>query len=94
MLAISKKLCYYHIASLPKGFAFYINYYIILPNLTGICNNIHKIAAVVKLADALDSKSSGLILRVGSSPTSGTTNNDYPNVGSRCLFMKVVSDSN
>ena len=29
-------------------------------------------AAVVKLADALDSKSSGLILRVGSSPTSGT----------------------
>ena len=29
-------------------------------------------AAVVKLADAPDSKSGGLILRVGSSPTSGT----------------------
>ena len=29
-------------------------------------------AAVVKLADAMDSKSIGLILRVGSTPTSGT----------------------
>lgn len=29
-------------------------------------------AGVVKLADALDSKSCGLIIRVGSSPTAGT----------------------
>lgn len=29
-------------------------------------------AGVVKLADALDSKSCGLIIRVGSSPTTGT----------------------
>ena len=73
MLAISKKLCYYHIASLPNEFAVYINYYIILPNLTGICNKKDKNAEVVKLADALDSKSSGLILRAGSSPAFGTT---------------------
>ena len=33
---------------------------------------MYKNAAVVKLADAPDSKSGGLILRVGSSPTSGT----------------------
>ena len=37
------------------------------------CNEkLYKNAAVVKLADAPDSKSGGLILRVGSSPTSGT----------------------
>ena len=30
------------------------------------------LAGVVKLADALDSKSCGLTLRVGSSPTTGT----------------------
>ena len=35
-------------------------------------NKKYKNAAVVKLADAPDSKSGGLILRVGSSPTSGT----------------------
>ena len=33
---------------------------------------IHTCAGVVKLADALDSKSCGLIIRVGSSPTAGT----------------------
>ena len=33
---------------------------------------IHSCAGVVKLADALDSKSCGLIIRVGSSPTAGT----------------------
>ena len=37
-------------------------------------NKKYKNAAVVKLADAPDSKSGGLILRVGSSPTSGTKN--------------------
>ena len=47
----------------------------------GICNKIIKIAAVVKLADALDSKSSGLILRVGSSPTSGTNEQRLPERG-------------
>ena len=33
---------------------------------------IYICAGVVKLADALDSKSCGLIIRVGSSPTTGT----------------------
>mgnify|MGYP000333794470 FL=1 len=33
---------------------------------------IQSCAGVVKLADALDSKSCGLIIRVGSSPTAGT----------------------
>lgn len=33
---------------------------------------INTCAGVVKLADALDSKSCGLIIRVGSSPTAGT----------------------
>ena len=45
-------------------------------------NKKYKNAAVVKLADAPDSKSGGLILRVGSSPTSGTKNpeesTDFP----------------
>ena len=51
----------------------YSKYTIILANFTCFCNSFNKtIAAVVKLADALDSKSSGLIPRVGSSPTSGT----------------------
>ena len=43
-------------------------------------------AAVVKLADALDSKSSGLILRVGSSPTSGTNKKEPKYMGSFLLF--------
>ncbi len=34
-------------------------------------------AGVVKLADALDSKSCGLIIRVGSSPTTGTITGVY-----------------
>lgn len=35
-------------------------------------NSIQFYAAVVKLADAMDSKSIGLILRAGSTPASGT----------------------
>ena len=52
--------------------------------ITKIIYNLQQIysenAAVVKLADALDSKSSGLILRVGSSPTSGTKNEKHHQV--------------
>ncbi len=39
---------------------------------TLLCSNIKLSAGVVKLVDALDSKSSGLLVRVGSIPTSGT----------------------
>ena len=47
----------------------------ILTKIPAFCKSFTIIAAVVKLADALDSKSSGLIPRVGSSPTSGTKHN-------------------
>ena len=57
----------------------YSKYALILPLIKKICNSFSKTnAAVVKLADALDSKSSGLILRVGSSPTSGTNKKRAP----------------
>ena len=57
----------------------YSKYTFILSNFTCFCNSFNKVnAAVVKLADALDSKSSGLIPRVGSSPTSGTKKERIP----------------
>lgn len=44
---------------------------------------MEKRAGVVKLVDALDSKSSGPCVRVGSIPTSGTT--PFQGIGSRNL---------
>ena len=40
-------------------------------------NSIQFYAAVVKLADAMDSKSIGLILRAGSTPASGTKSEQF-----------------
>ena len=69
MLAIFKNLCYYLIAIAESV----VIYTYILPKILGFCNRKFKqFAAVVKLADALDSKSSGLIPRIGSTPISGT----------------------
>ena len=65
----------------------------ILPKKLRKSNNFIIFAAVVKLADALDSKSSGLIPRVGSSPTSGTTNNDHPFLGGRYLFCSLLDEN-
>ena len=42
----------------------------------GCTEKQYHFAGVVKLVDALDSKSSGLHVHVGSTPTSGTSNTD------------------
>ena len=51
-----------------KRLLFFVVSYIIIM----FRNLIRLYAAVVKLADAMDSKSIGLILRAGSTPASGT----------------------
>ena len=52
---------------------------------------IQSCAGVVKLADALDSKSCGLIIRGGSSPTAGT--NEKPALQTTVrLFFHISAD--
>ena len=50
-------------------------------------------AGVVKLVDALDSKSSGLCARVGSIPTFGTNNNKGFSVFAKTLFCCLKNES-
>ena len=69
MLAISKILCYYLIASKKCVCIIPFNF---IKNAFNLQLKYVYFAAVVKLADALDSKSSGLIPRAGSTPASGT----------------------
>ena len=47
-------------------------------------------AGVVELADALDSKSSGLIIRAGSTPATGTKNQNQP-LGWFCFLLLIVN---
>ena len=52
---------------------------------------IQSCAGVVKLADALDSKSCGLIIRVGSSPAAGTNEKTTLQTTVR-LFFHISAD--